>query len=348
MSTVADGAKPEPSSTVLKLQQMLSTAEERALVDALDADHDGSLSAHELAAALHRMIEAKHKNTRLRQTSFALLGLLVLALAANAGLTFAVVELSKETTVKNGRLVEAGTDTSVSTAAVSTNFELSVSGAAGGLSEGAVTSLKGSLIVGGADGSKSASLAVDSVERGVLGDNTPYALFHMREAGRCTLVSDGIVPAAASLVSLDLDCDEVSTALATAQSISPAGDSRRSLSAAVGDLEMGETGRRLLGKCNFNVKLGDGTTASYQNSEKNCKQVAKLYYKYYTDLEAEASECETLLAQEQTAHSQCKAQCTATTQPAPSPGDFSTNPVPTPGDFSTNPVPAPSDEVKIG
>lgn len=65
----------------------------------LDLNHDGEISAFELAEAMEQLIKEEAKHRQYKYIAIAVISLLILGLAANLGLAYAVAVLSKETTV---------------------------------------------------------------------------------------------------------------------------------------------------------------------------------------------------------------------------------------------------------
>ena len=82
----------------------------RSILEAFDVDGDGSVAPVELARAGELYQAEKHRSGRLKQLAIALAVLMAFVLAAVTGLTFSVVELSKEThTREDGVTLVAGT-----------------------------------------------------------------------------------------------------------------------------------------------------------------------------------------------------------------------------------------------
>lgn len=82
----------------------------RSILEAFDVDGDGSVDPLELARAGELYQAEKQRSGRLKQLAIALAVLMAFVLAAVTGLTFSVVELSKEThTRSDGVTLVAGT-----------------------------------------------------------------------------------------------------------------------------------------------------------------------------------------------------------------------------------------------
>lgn len=82
----------------------------RSILEAFDVDGDGSVAPVELARAGELYQAEKQRSGRLKQLAIALAVLMAFVLAAVTGLTFSVVELSKEThTREDGVTLVAGT-----------------------------------------------------------------------------------------------------------------------------------------------------------------------------------------------------------------------------------------------
>jgi hypothetical protein len=89
----------------------------RARIAAADADGDGSLSPDEVLGVLRSELALASERRVLRRVAAALAFGLVLAVAAVAGLTFAVVAASKDTASSGGALVDKASGAPLATGA---------------------------------------------------------------------------------------------------------------------------------------------------------------------------------------------------------------------------------------
>lgn len=85
-------------------------------VKAADIDNDGTISVAEFLNMVSSEVDSKSSASRRFKLALGLLLLLLLSLAANAGLTYAVIDANKETSVDNGKLMSKDGNSLVSTA----------------------------------------------------------------------------------------------------------------------------------------------------------------------------------------------------------------------------------------
>ena len=84
-------------------------------LDKLDKDGDGEINAVDIASYVDKKMQQKTKLKYWRLAAFAAFVMLVVALGVNMGLTYAVVEMSKETKVDHGNMVDKTTSDVVAT-----------------------------------------------------------------------------------------------------------------------------------------------------------------------------------------------------------------------------------------
>ena len=78
-------------------------------IRALDTNNDGEIDAEELAEAVDQMVKTQRENRLIKWFLFSIAIFSMLTIAAVVGLTFAVVQLSKDTKVSDtGALVSKG------------------------------------------------------------------------------------------------------------------------------------------------------------------------------------------------------------------------------------------------
>ena len=84
-------------------------------LDKLDKDGDGEINAVDIASYVDKKMQQKTKLKYWRLAAFVSFVMLVIALGVNMGLTYAVVEMSKETKLSNGNMVDKETSQVVAT-----------------------------------------------------------------------------------------------------------------------------------------------------------------------------------------------------------------------------------------
>ena len=84
-------------------------------LDKLDKDGDGEINAVDIASYVDKKMQQKTKLKYWRWAAFVSFVMLVIALGVNMGLTYAVVEMSKETKLSNGNMVDKETSQVVAT-----------------------------------------------------------------------------------------------------------------------------------------------------------------------------------------------------------------------------------------
>ena len=89
----------------------------QATLMSFDKDGSGTVDLVELRAAAEAMRRTQAQGQLLKKVVLVLAVLILAMVGINAGLTFAVIEATRETEVSEGNLLEKGTDMPVATAA---------------------------------------------------------------------------------------------------------------------------------------------------------------------------------------------------------------------------------------